>query len=139
MRLIIILPVLYFFNFSLYAQQLNEQIKHLPIINFTEDEVNLGEAMEGEVLEYTCRFVNDGKETLIISNVLTSCGCTIVDWSRKPIFPSEAGEIKIKFDTENKIGIQSKSIIILSNSIKEKDEIKLIANVIPRSEAKVSP
>lgn len=138
MRLSIILLFLFQLSFFLSAQSLKEEVEINPVISFTEDLVDLGEAMEGEVLEYTFKFVNKGKDALVISNILTSCGCTVVDWSRRPVYPSKKGEITVKFDTKNKVGLQTKSIIILSNSAKEKDEIKLRANVISRSEAKIS-
>lgn len=138
MRLFIILLFLFQLSFLLTAQSLKEEGELNPVISFNEDLVDLGEAMEGEVLEYTFEFVNKGKDALVISNIVTSCGCTIVDWSRRPVYPSKKGKIAVKFDTKNNIGLQTKSIIILSNSDKEKDEIKLRANIISRSEAKIN-
>lgn len=139
MRLSIILSCLSLLNFTAIAQDLhNAGVERTPVISFIQDIANLGEAMEGEVLEYTFKFINKGKEALLISNVLPSCGCTVIDWSRQPVYPSKKGEITVKFDTRNQIGHQVKSLIILSNSENQKDEIKLIANIIPRTSAKIN-
>jgi hypothetical protein len=52
--------------------------------------------------EATCsfEFSNSGKTMLIISDVKTSCGCTVPEWSQKPIRPGEKGIIKIKYAAE---------------------------------------
>jgi hypothetical protein len=139
MRLLLLFISGWLFCPSLSAQEnLAEIDLTSPIVKFFETEVDLGESMEGETLEYTFKFVNKGKETLVISNILTSCGCTVVDWSREPIGPGKKGEIRTKFNTKNKIGLQNKTFIVLSNSANYKDEIKLKVNVIPRSQAKAT-
>ena len=138
MRLILYIVFGWIYCLSLTAQEnLVEIDLTSPIVKFFETEVDLGESMEGDVLEYTFKFINDGKEALVISNILTSCGCTVVDWSRKPIAPGKKGEIKTRFNTQNKAGNQMKTFIVLSNSANYKDEIKLKVNVIPRTHAKV--
>jgi hypothetical protein len=139
MRLLLLLVCGGLYSFSLPAQEnLAELDLTSPIVKFFQTEVDLGESMEGETVEYTFRFVNKGKETLVISNILTSCGCTVVDWSREPIHPGKKGEIRTKFNTKDKIGLQNKTFIVLSNSANYKDELKLKVNVIPRSQAKAT-
>jgi hypothetical protein len=126
-------------NVSLSAQEILDDIDLTsPIVRFFETEMDFGESMEGETLEHTFKFVNEGKEPLVISNILTSCGCTVIDWSRKPIGPGKKGEIKARFNTTNRIGLQNKSFIVLSNSSNYQEEIKIKVNVIPRAAAKVN-
>ena len=43
---------------------------------------------------------NDGNKPLVISNVTTSCGCTIADWTKTPIAPGETGVVKSTFDAK---------------------------------------
>lgn len=45
-------------------------------------------------------FTNTGKETLIIKNVKTSCGCTTPSYSKEPVQPNEQGYVTAKYDTK---------------------------------------
>lgn len=60
-------------------------------------------------------FTNKGKSPLILSNVRSSCGCTIPQWPKEPIAPGKTGTIKVKYDT-NRVGPINKSITVLSNA-----------------------
>ena len=67
-----------------------------------------------EKAEYSFAFSNSSKTTLIISNVVTTCGCTVPEWTKQPIMPDKKGEIKIKYDT-SRPGSFSKTIIVYYN------------------------
>lgn len=43
---------------------------------------------------------NIGKKPLLIYNVLTSCGCTSVEWTRQPVKPGEKGVIKATYKND---------------------------------------
>lgn len=43
---------------------------------------------------------NDGDKPLVISNVTTSCGCTVVDWTKEPIAPGATGMVSSTFDAK---------------------------------------
>ena len=43
---------------------------------------------------------NDGNKPLVISNVTTSCGCTVADWTKEPIAPGATGVITSTFDAK---------------------------------------
>ena len=43
---------------------------------------------------------NDGDKPLVISNVTTSCGCTIADWTKTPIAPGKTGVVTSTFDAK---------------------------------------
>lgn len=45
---------------------------------------------------------NVSGKSLLIYNVATSCGCTSVEWTRKPIEPGQAGTIKATFKNDEK-------------------------------------
>lgn len=64
-----------------------------------------------------CEFVfkNTGKEPLVLTNVKTSCGCTVPTWPRKPIERKKDGTIKIKYDTKRQ-GAFTKTITVFSNA-----------------------
>ena len=43
---------------------------------------------------------NDGDKPLVISNVTTSCGCTVADWTKEPIAPGATGVVSSTFDAK---------------------------------------
>ena len=47
---------------------------------------------------------NVGDKALLIYNVVSSCGCTNVEWTRKPIASGETGIIKATFKNDEKGG-----------------------------------
>lgn len=87
-------------------------------------------------------FTNEGNEPLILSNVRSSCGCTVPTWPREPILPGQSGVIKVKYDTK-RIGTINKSVYVTSNAKVSKVTLKIKGkiNAKPKStipEKKVS-
>lgn len=60
-------------------------------------------------------FTNTGDAPLIISNVLSTCGCTIPSYSTEPIMPGKKGKIDIKYNLAP--GPIRKTITVESNAI----------------------
>lgn len=129
MRLSLFMYLLVFgFAGILFAQE-----SQGPAFTFDEEKHEFGDITQGEKVEFTFKFQNTGTESLIISNVLTTCGCTAPTWPKDPIPPKEKGEIKVVFNSAGKMGKQNKVITIISNSVKQKDQITITANVLPKT------
>ncbi|RME94384.1 MAG: DUF1573 domain-containing protein [Bacteroidetes bacterium] len=94
-------------------------------LTFTTDRYNFGEVDAGAVITHIFTFTNTGSVPLVISDVRTTCGCTVADYPRDPIPPGGSGEIEAKFDTKNKTGRQSKPITITANTYPAKTHIYL--------------
>jgi hypothetical protein len=62
-------------------------------------------------------FVNDGNETLTISDVKTSCDCTLADYPKKGIAPGQKAVIRGGFKIEGKSGTFKKNLIIFANTM----------------------
>lgn len=60
-------------------------------------------------------FTNTGNAPLIITNVLSTCGCTIPSYSTEPIMPGKSGKIDIKYNLAP--GPIRKTITVESNAI----------------------
>ena len=63
----------------------------------------------------TFKITNKGDKPLVISNVTTSCGCTVTDWTKSPILPGKTGEVSSTFDAKA-LGRFQKSIGIYCNA-----------------------
>lgn len=70
----------------------------------------------------TCVFTytNIGETPLIINQAVASCGCTVPEYTKKPVMPGEKGEIKITYNGAGKFpGHFKKSITIRTNGAVE--------------------
>ncbi|MGL1886514.1 MAG: DUF1573 domain-containing protein [Reichenbachiella sp.] len=103
----------------------------LPAFSFEKESHDFGNINEGDVVEYSFQFENTGDAPLIISSATGSCGCTVPQWPKDPIAAGESGEIKVKFNSKKKPGIQNKTVTITSNTFPKQQKIKIKADVTP--------
>lgn len=98
-------------------------------IEFKTETVDYGEIEKGSDGMRVFEFTNTGSAPLIISDVRSSCGCTIPKKPEDPIMPGKTGEIQVKYDT-NRVGPIRKAITVTSNAdtptkiLKIKGEVK---------------
>ena len=110
-------------GFSLAAQDAAAKIE------FKTETVDYGEITKGSDGIRVFEFTNTGKAPLIISDVRSSCGCTIPKKPEDPIMPGKTREIQVKYDT-NRVGPIRKAITVISNAdtptkvLKIKGEVK---------------
>ena len=92
---------------------------------FEKETIDYGKINKGANGERTFVFTNIGEQPLIVSNVKSSCGCTVPQYPKNSaIAPGEKGEIKVSYDTK-RVGGFSKSITIFSNAKKSRKMIKI--------------
>ena len=102
-----------------------------PYIAFTESTFNFKEIYQGDEVEHIFQFENTGTADLIISNVQTTCGCTVPQWPRTAIAPGEKQELKVVFNSRGKMGRQNKIITVVSNAVNNPERVKLQGIVLP--------
>lgn len=83
-------------------------------ISFENDIHDYGTIPYGGNGTYEFKFVNTGKEPLIISNARGSCGCTVPSWPKEPILKGHTGVISVHYDTKRP-GPFSKTVTVSSN------------------------
>ena len=103
-----------------------------PVISFTETKYDFGTIKEGEVVKHIFHFKNTGNQTLIISDVKVTCGCTTPDWTRTPVAPGQTGYITAQFNSTGKPGQNHKIITVVSNSVTGNLPLSFITNVTRR-------
>jgi len=102
------------FFVGLLALSLNAQEKTAKI-EFKSETIDYGEIAKGSDGVRVFEFTNMGEVPLVISNVKSSCGCTIPKKPEAPIMPGETGEIQVRYDT-NRVGPIRKAITVTSNA-----------------------
>lgn len=71
---------------------------------------------------YQFKFTNKSKKPIVITNVKSSCGCTIPAWPKEPIQPGEVGNITVKYNTKL-AGSFNKTVQVFSTA--ENSPVKL--------------
>lgn len=88
-----------------------------PIINFDKTEVDLGMMEENDPPKtVTFNLKNVGTQPLIISDISTSCGCILSEYSQKPIRKDSSISLKITVNPKNRPGYFNKTITVTSNT-----------------------
>lgn len=77
------------------------------------------------------KFKNTGKEPLILSNVVSSCGCTVPSWPKEPILPGKSSSIKVHYDTK-RVGTISKTITVMSNATEDRIILSIKGNILAK-------
>lgn len=102
-----------------------------PVIEFDKKEHDFGEIEAKTPVETVFKYKNTGEGPLVITNIKSSCGCTVPkDWSRTPLAPGDEGQFTVKFNGNgtNKI---TKTITVTANTEKGTETVKISAFVKP--------
>lgn len=109
-----------------YAQYVDEPSE----ITFEETEYNFGTVVDGDMVKHTFKFTNTGDKELVLLDVKSTCGCTVPeDWPKQPIAPGEGGEIKVIFNSNNKVGAVNKGIRVEANTNPSVTTVSIIGTV----------
>ena len=124
-----------FILISAYAQEplVFEEPINGPKIVFLEDKYEFGDIIQGDVIEHVFEFKNSGNAPLILQDVKTTCGCTVPEWPRAPLPPGATAELRVKFNSTGKVGIQNKVITVISNATNQTSRVMIVTNVNPKS------
>ena len=86
------------------------------VISAEETSYNFGVIKEADgKVSHTFAITNAGDMPLVITRVISSCGCTTPEWPKEPVAPGKSAEIKVTFDPANRPGPFTKTISIYSN------------------------
>ncbi|WP_396601819.1 DUF1573 domain-containing protein [Algibacter sp. R77976] len=105
-------------------------------IEFKSETIDYGTIEKGADGVRVFEFTNTGDQPLIISNVKSSCGCTVPSKPDGPIMPGKVGEIKVKYDT-NRVNPIRKTITVMSNAETPTVALKIKGLVVDPSKVSV--
>jgi hypothetical protein len=109
-------------TFSLTAQ---------PKIVVSSEKIDLGTIYNGIAKQAEIKLTNAGKDTLKITAVQSSCGCTTVKQPKSELAPGESDMVKVEFNSTGFRGPATKHVYISSN-----DPGKPMVNVVLNAEIK---
>lgn len=83
-------------------------------ITWKEDTHNFGDIEKGKPVSHDFAFKNTTKQTILITNVKASCGCTATNYTKTPIKPGESATVTATYNAANP-GSFSKNITVTTN------------------------
>lgn len=116
-------------NNNLVGATNNTQV--LTNLALSEPEFDFGKIKKGDKVEHVYEVTNTGKNPLIISSVVPTCGCTVPEFTKDPIMPGQKGKITLKFDSTNFQGIVHKTAQLYANVSQVPIELKFTADIQP--------
>lgn len=105
----------------------------LPKIEFNKVEHDFGTIKDGDKVETEFMVKNIGDADLIIVDAQGSCGCTVPNPPKEPIKPGKSAPIKVTFDSAGKVGQQSKTVTLTTNTGIGKETFTIKANVTAKN------
>ena len=120
MKKLILLTLVVLVNFATNAQAK---------ISFKSETVNYGEIAKGSDGVRVFEFTNTGNAPLIISEVKSSCGCTVPKKPDGPIAAGASNTIQVKYDT-NRVGPIRKTVTVYSNADEPIKALKIKGEVL---------
>ena len=92
-----------------------QQKKSGPEVEWDKTEHDFGTIPKGDPVTAEYKFKNTGSTPIILSNVKSTCGCTVPVWPKEPIMPGEEATIKATYNAKNP-GTFTKRITVVSNA-----------------------
>lgn len=94
----------------------NNNLDQLPNIKFKSVEHDFGKIIDGVKVAYKFKFTNTGQSDLIISQVKTSCGCTVSRYPKEAIKPGKSSFVELTFDSDRRKGFNHKTATVVANT-----------------------
>lgn len=101
--------------FILFVGLLGWSVQAQAKISFQEDTIDYGDIKKGADGLRVFTFTNTGDQPLIITEVKSTCGCTIPKKPDQPIAPGASETIEVKYDTK-RVGPIRRTITVYSNA-----------------------
>lgn len=118
---------LFFIHIAVYAQ--NNTAK----ITFLEDGHDFGTIDEASgTAQYTFKFINSGTDSVKLTSVRASCGCTTPFWEKDALMPGDTGKIEVAYNPLNRPGKFAKTITIRSTGEPETKILRISGYVEPK-------
>ena len=89
--------------------------KSVTTVSIDRPEKNFGNILLNEKREHVFKLVNTGNKPLVVYDVTTSCGCTKAEYSKEPVRPGDALDLKVIYDAEDK-GRFRKNLTVYCNA-----------------------
>jgi len=101
-------------------------------VEFESTFIDGGQIKEGEVVEIDFKYKNISDVPFVIQSVKTWCSCSSPKYSKTPLLNNETGLLEILFDSQGRVGINNRSIVVISNSIDKYTKLSFKVEVLKK-------
>lgn len=119
--------ILILFTLSLIAADLRAQVVFEP----SDWDFGTIRETDGRV-SHTFRGTNRGTKPIVLLDVVASCGCTVPEFSKRPLLPGEETFVKVTFDPAGRPGVFDKELGVYSSERRRIATLAIRGNVEPR-------
>ncbi|SDS98573.1 DUF1573 domain-containing protein [Winogradskyella sediminis] len=96
------------------------------VISLDKTEHDFGTIANGTPVETVFKYSNTGNSMLVVSDIKSTCGCTVPTNYTKEVKPGETGQFTVKFNGKGN-GKTTKSLTMVTNTEKGQIPIKITA------------
>ena len=86
------------------------------LIRFDTPMINIGILKIGEEKSLSFKYKNTYVEPIALTNVVVSCGCTSVEWSKEPLMPGNERGIDVVYQAKQKAVVFEKILVYCDKS-----------------------
>ena len=100
-----------------------------PVIQFDKTEHDFGTIENGTPVQTVFKYTNTGNTMLVVSDVKSTCGCTVPSDYTKQVAPGETGQFTVEFNGKGNGNQVSKTVTMTTNTAKGNEQVKISAFV----------
>lgn len=107
------------------------QTENKPEFKFEKETHDFGKVPVGKPVSVDFIFTNTGDAPLIISNIESTCGCTVPEFTTTPVLKGEKGIITVTFNAAAVQAGFTKAVTIKSNARTPSKMLYIKGEVVP--------
>lgn len=103
------------------------------VLRFEPERVDFGHINESDgIVTRSFTITNTSAEDIILSEIVSTCDCTVADYKNVVIAPKQSFEVKVSYNPLNRPGRFDRPLFIFIEGYDEPFEISIIGHVTPR-------
>ena len=120
---------------ALVAQQeMIEANAEVPTVEWNETFHDFGKVQLKVPATATFTFKNTSQLPVVITNVRSSCGCTVANYTTEPVKPGRSGQLSATYNSA-RVGSFIKSVTVTIDGIPQPIMLKIKGEVVEQMEA----
>ena len=101
---------------------------NFPVMEMDKMEHDFGTIVNGTPVETIFKYTNTGNSMLVVSNIKSTCGCTVPSDYTREVAPGQTGQFTVKFNGRGS-GKVTKSLTMTTNTEKGTEVVRITATV----------
>ena len=119
------------FGLQYVVAQDQPETKVVDPIQWTETIHDFGQIILKKPAKATFTFTNSSEAPVVITNVRSSCGCTVANYTKEPVRPGENGEVSATYNAA-RVGRFTKTVTVTVDAVKTPIILKIKGEVVEK-------